>query len=124
MPENTLEWNNCPEWVVALLEKLDKELRRVMWNVNQKVYDSPFSNSGNMYEGDCFKVRSYDWDGDKDINFEWKDMKFRWYKYLGRDTEVNGNWEAEKYIEMFNECLESICNIDKEIWEEIEQWEQ
>ena len=114
MQENFLE---CPNWVIALLRELDRELRRVMWNMRQEEYDSPFGNTGNVFEGDVFKVRAYDWDGKEDINFEWKDMKFRWYKYLGRGTEVNGEWKMEDYVEMFNECLEEILGMEEREWE-------
>ena len=41
---------DCPDYVVALLDYLDKELSRVMWNINQKEYDSPFENTANRFK--------------------------------------------------------------------------
>lgn len=114
----------CPEYVVALLQRLDKELCRVYWNKNQKEYDSPFQNTGNRFANNVFEVQAYSWNDDEhqQYNFKFyfgdkaniKDIEISWYKYLGRDTTVNQVLDSDIYVDMFNRCLHSILEMDKE----------
>ena len=46
---NVKYYYDCPEYVIALLRELDNQLCRIMWNINQEEYDSPFSNTANSY---------------------------------------------------------------------------
>ncbi len=39
---------DCPEYIIALLFYIEEELDRIMWNIHQEEYDSPFRNSGNV----------------------------------------------------------------------------
>lgn len=110
------EWKECPLYVIALLRMIDSELCRVMWNINQKEYDSPFCNTGNKFECDVFEVEAYNWDDDitQEFNFWYKpgDIKIAWYKYLGRDTIVLGEYTPDQYIQMFDDCIEIIQESD------------
>lgn len=121
--ERQYEWQKCPEYVIALLEYIDNNLGRVMWNINQRVYESPFSNSGNKYEGTVFIVEAYSWDDNtsQEYNFYYKplDIKIRWYKYLGRDTEVNCVFPPKFFIMMFDDCLKELTEIETEYLESI-----
>ena len=104
----------CPKWVVALLNELDNQLDRVMWNIHQEEYPSPFDNTSNMFKNDVFEVQAYDWNDEVEqpYNFKCDDIEISWYKYLGRDTTINGEYESQKIIDMFNKCLQSILDMD------------
>ena len=113
---------DCPDYVVALLDYLDKELSRVMWNIDQKEYDSPFENTANRFKNDVFEVQAYSWDEDNPTSYNFKyyvgkesnlkDIEISWYKYLGRDTTVNQQLDPDTYVHMFDKCLESIYKMD------------
>lgn len=105
---------DCPRWVVALLNELDDQLDRVMWNIHQEEYHSPFENTANSFKNDVFEVQAYSWNDDVEqaYNFKCDDIEISWYKYLGRDTTINGEYEPQKIIDMFNKCLESILDMD------------
>lgn len=105
---------NCPRWIVALLNELDDQLDRVMWNIHQERYPSPFENTANSFKNDVFEVQAYDWNDDVEqpYNFKCDDIEISWYKYLGRDTTINGEYEPQKIIDMFNKCLQSILDMD------------
>ena len=104
----------CPRWIVALLNELDNQLDRVMWNNTQKEYSSPFENTSNSFKNNVFEVQVYDWNDDVEqpYNFKCDDIEISWYKYLGRDTTINGEYEPQKIIDMFNKCLQSILDMD------------
>lgn len=122
--ENNIQKYKCPEWIIALLDYLDNELDRVMWNINQKKFDSPFDNTANTFETNVFKVQAYDWNDEvnQQYNFIYyvdkskaniDDIKISWYKYLGRDTTINEDLDASIIIDMFNNCLQSIREYEK-----------
>lgn len=105
---------DCPRWIVALLNELDDQLDRVMWNIHQEEYHSPFENTANSFKNDVFEVQAYSWDDEvhQPYNFKCDDIEISWYKYLGRDTTINGEYEPQKIIDMFNKCLQSILDMD------------
>ena len=100
----------------AALDAISAELDRVMWNIHQKTYYSPFGNTGADFECPTFQVDAYSWtDGDNQPwNFKWKDVEISWYKYLGRDTSVNQDMSNDRIAEMLNECLDAIRKYEKE----------
>jgi hypothetical protein len=110
--------SKCPEWLEAFLEHIETELERVMWNKNQKEYQSPFRNTGNSFENDVFLVRAYDWGWDyadtlhipAPVNFLWKtgQLEVRWYKHLGRLPELNREVTPDEGIQMLDECIASL----------------
>lgn len=112
------EYIDCPEYIIAFLEYIENELDRVMWNITQEEYNSPFSNTGNEFTCDTFEVHSYYWGDDKKLmnrpNFKWKDVEISWYKYLGRGTNINQDITPEKAIEMLNDCLSAVRHYEKE----------
>ena len=105
---------DCPRWVVALLNELDDQLDRVMWNIHQEEYHSPFENTANSFKNDVFEVQAYSWDDEvhQPYNFKCDDIEISWYKYLGRDTTINNEYEPQVIIDMFNKCLQSILDMD------------
>lgn len=104
----------CPRWIVALLKELDNQLDRVMWNNTQKEYPSPFENTANSFKNNVFEVQAYNWseDVEQPYNFKCGDIEISWYKYLGRDTTINDEYEPQVIIDMFNKCLQSILDMD------------
>ena len=104
----------CPRWIVALLKELDNQLDRVMWNKHQEEYQSPFENTANSFKNDVFEVQAYSWDDEvhQPYNFKCDDIEISWYKYLGRDTTINNEYEPQVIIDMFNKCLQSILDMD------------
>lgn len=102
--------------LVALLRYLDAELSRVMWNITQEEFDSPFDNTGACFKNDVFEVRAYYWGDDEALeklpNFRCEDVEVSWYKYLGRGMSVNKPLSVERMVEVFDKCLISIRGMD------------
>lgn len=106
----------CPEWIIALLDTIRQKLDIVMWNKYHKEYDNPFENSGNSFKNNVFEVQAYSWDDEvhQEYNFKCGDVEISWYKYLGRDTTINDDYEEKYIIEMFNKCMESLRQKEEE----------
>lgn len=125
---NTNQNYDCPYYVVALLKELENQLCRVYWNKTQQEYDSPFGNTGNRFSNNVFEVQAYSWDDENptDYNFKYyvgdkaniKDIEISWYKYLGRDTTVNQLLDSNIYVDMFNNCLNSILKMEEDEFSE------
>lgn len=111
---NVNQTYKCERYIVALLDALDDQLSRVMWNKEQKEYDSPFENTANSFKNEVFEVQAYSWDDEvsQPYNFKCGNIEISWYKYLGRDTTINGQYSPEEIINMFNKCIESILEMD------------
>ena len=107
---------SCPHYVTALLNEIDNQLLRIMWNKNHKEYESPFGNTGNKFFNKVFQAQAYDWNEDieQQFNFKYKDVKISWYKYLGRDTTINKEITPEEAVHMFNDCINSLKEDFKE----------
>ena len=107
---------SCPHYVIALLNEIANQLSRIMWNKNQKEYESPFGNTGNKFFNKVFQVQAYDWNEDieQQFNFKYKDIKISWYKYLGRDTTINKEITPEEATKMFDDCINSLKEDFKE----------
>lgn len=92
--------------VDAALCHIRDELDRVMWNVNQREYDSPFGNTGNTFKCDTFEVHAYSWgDDEQPYNFKWRGIEISWYKYLGRGMSANAIITPATVSEMLDDCL-------------------
>lgn len=107
------------EFLNAILEAIENEWLRVMWNIHQEDYNdqNPFRNTGNVrgYKNDTFEVHAYDWGDEEDdtgkeepINFRWRDLKITWYKYCGRGLNTNRPTTHDELALMLKECLESL----------------
>ncbi len=106
----------CPEWMIAFLEYISKELERIMWNITQKSWDDPFGNTGNTFKNDVFEVCAYDWgDDEQPYNFKCGDIEISWYKYLGRGTTINHSIKAAEGIKMLDTCLASLRKQEQEV---------
>lgn len=129
---NITQSYTCPEYFVALLREINRVLHRVMWNINQEEYDSPFENTGNVFECPVFKVEAYNWDESisQDYNFIYfvdktkaniDDVKVSWYKYLGRDTTINQDLDYSILVDVFNNCITYLKDFESEKLEEREK---
>jgi hypothetical protein len=118
-----------PDHAEALIYAIRRELARVYWNVNQKVwagspdYDPwtdrdkgctfdplppgiewrPYYNWGGCPEDD-------DWDQAEaeKPNFAFEGVEIRWYKHFGRSMNANVLWEPDKWVRWFDRCLQTI----------------
>ena len=112
--DNDIKYTHrVPEYVKAAFSLIDEEMQRVMWNINQELFESPFENTGGEYKGKIFDVEAYDWDEENNqkYNFRWKDYYVRWYKYCGRDMESNRELSPEECATMLNECLNELKSL-------------
>lgn len=106
--------------IEAVLDKIDAELKRLYWNKKQEEWSSPFDNTGEEYSNDVFTVRAYNWDGNYDCNFEYKDFKAWWYKHSNRGLEWTYKNErnvlppSEFLQEMIDDCVTSV-SIDWDV---------
>lgn len=106
---------DCPEYIVALLFYIEEELDRIMRNIHQEEYDSPFRNSGNVkgFKTDVFEVHAYDWgDEPQPFNFKYGDIEISWYKHLRRGTVCNRQITPKEAVKMFNDCMNSLSDYE------------
>lgn len=103
-----------PEWLMAFLEYIREEIRRIEWNDRQEEFD-PFEHvrgrSPQNYQTGKFEVKGYNWSPENsqaDTNFRWRDLEISWYKDLGREMSMNREVSLEEGEEMLEECLGSI----------------
>ncbi len=95
--------------VDSALYYIRDRLDNVMWNINQREYDSPFANTGNDFKCDLFEVHAYSWsDEPQPFNFKWRDVEISWYKYLGRGMSANMEIPPALTDEMLTECLKAL----------------
>ncbi len=107
----------CSNLCEAVLFSIKKELDRLMWNIHQVDYDSPFGNTGNSYKCDAFEVHAYSWDETREqkFNFKWKDVEICWYKYLGRGMPSNKELTPDILNTMLDECLAELEKVENEM---------
>ena len=122
----TLETQANTEFINAILEAIENDWLRVMWNIHQEEYDdkNPWRNTGNVegYKNDTFEVHAYDWGWDYDdktskpqpVNFKWRDLEITWYKWCGRGISTNRPVTHDELALMLNECIESLRKWENE----------
>lgn len=119
-------WRDCPEWIVALLEHIEAEMERLYWNKYQEEYESPFRNTGARFDNGVFSVRAFNWgdedddEDDDEPNFVCGPMRVRWYKHLGRCTEIDQLPDADTVITYFTKCMSSLEQAGE--WQE--EWDE
>ncbi|MNU36368.1 hypothetical protein D3C71_249830 [compost metagenome] len=104
-----------PDIMLAALTMVSDELSRVMWNIHQETYDTPFSNTGNEFKNDVFHAVAYSWgDDEQPYNFAWKDLRISWYKRLIRGCSSNIPVTPDLAAQCLEECLASILRMEEE----------
>lgn len=122
---NTNQQLNCPEYIVALLRDIDRQLKRIMWNIYQEEYDSPFDNTSNKFRLENFEIQAYSWDDniEQEYNFIYKidkskanmpDLKISWYKYLGRDTTINQEIDSNVMVDIYDDIIKKLLEFEKQ----------
>ena len=98
------------ERIETALKLIELELIQQYKRYNKHNFNDPFENSGNVYSNSTFTVRAYNWSGNDKPNFEYKDLKVYWYKYLGRGTTftADSDIDYDYIINMIIECVNSI----------------
>lgn len=106
---NKTQEYRCPDWVVALLRELSYELELKV-GINSSDFENPFSNTGHNFKNDTFEVQAYNWNDDVEqpYNFKCGEIEISWYKYLGRDTTINKEYDPDVIVKMFNKCMKSL----------------
>lgn len=109
------EWGVPRIWEAAL-RAVGDELCRVMGNIHQAEYASPFGNTEVKFECSAFTAEAYDWDEDREqpFNFKWADVRISWYKYLGRGMSANRKLSADEASCMLDECLDYLLAYEAE----------
>lgn len=103
-----------PDIWEAALTLLSYRLERVMWNVTQKDYSSPMSNSGQRFDCPTFSAHAYSWNDEEEQpwNFRWRDVEISWYKYIGRGMSANKELSPDEASEMLMDCLKALEEIE------------
>ena len=82
-----------PRYAGVLMNDIRERLDNILG-----VEDNPFDNTGEKFKIDgVFEVEAYNWNDDykQPYNFKYKNIEISWYKYLGRDTTINGDYTPE-----------------------------
>lgn len=116
-----------PEIMEAALMSISNELDRVMWNIHQKEYNSPFSNSGQSFRCPTFTAVSYSWaDDPQPYNFKHQKtgLTVSWYKWFGRGASSDRDISPAMAAEVLEDCLAAIRRIEdgKEAYDEPGQY--
>ena len=122
---NTNQVFDCPNYIVALLREIDRQLDRIMWNIHQETYDSPFNNTSNSFKLGNFEIQAYNWSDEEsqDYNFIYRvdktkanmpDLKISWYKYLGRDTTINREIDSNVMVQIFDDIIEQLHKYEEQ----------
>ena len=112
---------DCPEYIVALLRDINRKLEIVAYNLGHKDFESPFDNTGNRWSNDVFEVEAYSWNDEvaQEYNFKCGNIEISWYKYLGRDTTINGEYSETVIIDMYTKCIDSLNKLNDKAQEEL-----
>ena len=105
-----------PDIMDAALEHLDHELGRVMWNLRQREFESPFRNNGASFRCSAFTVVAYSWSDDpQPYNFKHPQtgVEISWYKYLGRGMSSNVEITPDLAARVLDDCLKACKAIEK-----------
>lgn len=108
---------DASELLIAALSAIDDELNRIMWNIHQVQYDSPFSNTGQSFkELDEFQIEAYSWNEEyqQPWNFKWQDIEVSWYKHMRRGTSVNREVKPDEIANLLEACLAALHKYERE----------
>lgn len=107
--------------VIDALRSIEGYMHLTYRNKKHKDLMSPFDNHGNSYSNKTFSVHAFEWDEEAEYqpNFQYKNLKVDWYKYLGRDTVVECDVQVtpQYLFDMLVDCFKS---LDVESYENTE----
>lgn len=105
------------ELVEACLQSISYELDRVMGNLGNRDWSSPFENSGNVPGFVCptFSTHAYSWgDDEQPYNFKWGGVEISWYKWSGRGLSSNVEITPDMASKMLDECLAAVREYEQQ----------
>lgn len=107
---NTIQRYICPKYIIALIRDLGQRIEQITGN-------NPCDNTGAIFETETFVIEAFNWNEeiDQPYNFKYKNIEINWYKRLGRDTTINGDYSTTQIIEMYNKCIEAIDKYEAEL---------
>lgn len=107
---NTIQRYICPKYIIALIRDLGQRIEQITGN-------NPCDNTGAIFETETFVIEAFNWNEeiDQPYNFKYKNIEISWYKRLGRDTTINGDYSTTQIIEMYNKCIEAIDKYEAEL---------
>lgn len=119
---NTIQKYICPKYIIALIRDLGQRIEQITGN-------NPCDNTGAIFETETFVIEAFNWNEeiDQPYNFKYKNIEISWYKRLGRDTTINGDYSTTQIIEMYNKCIEAIDKYEAELeksWYEEDEYVQ
>ena len=119
---NTIHRYICPEYIITLIRDLGQRIEQITGH-------NPCDNTCSIFETETFVIEAFNWNEeiDQPYNFKYKDIEISWYKRLGRDTTINGDYSATQIIEMYNKCIEAIYKYEEELkksWYEEDEYVQ
>lgn len=104
-----------PQIMEAVLNYISYRLDTVMWNIHQKEYWGPFSNTGNSFKNDVFEAIAYSWgEAEQPYNFAWRDLRISWYKNAWRGLSANMAITPQLASECLEDCIRSLDRMDDE----------
>lgn len=104
-----------PEIMEAALTAISNEMERVFWNMRQKEYDSPFSNTGASFRCPTFTAVAYSWNDDgQPYNFKHQKsgLTISWYKWHGRGASADREITPQLASEVLEDCLAAVRRIE------------
>ena len=104
-----------PPIMEAVLSAISDELSRVMSNIDQQDYDTPFSNTGASFSCPTFTAVAYSWsDEEQPYNFKHhkSGLEISWYKWFGRGASANMDISPNFSSEILEDCLAAILRIE------------
>lgn len=135
---------DCPEWIVALLERLADEIWRVTNNNDGYAHAiRPTDNEGSHFSNETFSMHAYYWGDDCSCpiaadgehadapcdaecpscraNFRCGDFEVRWYKHARRGTSCNRIPEPSEMVAIFERCYSSVRAMELPLDEAIKR---
>lgn len=118
---NAFSEYDCPDFIEAGLMLLEKELQRIMWNINQKRFESAISG-GDDYVCPVFEIHPYFWGDEEEEkikpNFKCGDFEIRWCKHMGRGMSMNKPINEKEFF-FIGKCLNYLREVDRNKFEEL-----
>lgn len=110
------------DFLLALLSFIAGEIDRVYGNVKQEPWEE--LDLGDAMPGIYWRAYRYedcDCEGGHESDciqgtphFQFEDVEFDWYKYPGRGTSTNKDWNETEWREWFDRCLAHVRSFDKD----------
>ena len=92
----------------AALLLIEDRMAMAYWNTHEEEMVSPFRNTGQSMDYGLFQVCAYDWENEQPYNFQYGDIRIKWYKHFRNCLEVNRPISQSEITRMLAACLRCI----------------